>query len=38
MPADQNSWIERERERTVDYSREQRMEHLGVGMYPAFHV
>ena len=38
MPDDENSWIEVERKHAEDYLRELRVEHLGVGEYPAFHV
>lgn len=38
MPEDEDIWIEAERKRAEDYLCEQRVEHLGVGDYPAFHV
>jgi len=38
MPNDEDIWIEAERKRAEDYLRDQRVEHLGVGDYPAFHV
>jgi hypothetical protein len=38
MPDDEDIWIEAERKRAEDYLHEQRVEHLGVGEYPAFHV
>jgi hypothetical protein len=38
MPDDENSWIEAERKHAEEYLREQSVEHLGVGEYPAFHV
>ena len=38
MPNDEDSWIEAERKHAEDYLREQGVEHLGVGEYPAFHV
>ena len=38
MPDNEDIWIEAERKHAEDYLREQRVEHLGVGEYPAFHV
>ena len=38
MPDDEDIWIEAERKRAEGYLREQHVEHLGVGEYPAFHV
>ena len=38
MPDDEGIWIEAERKHAEDYLREQRVEHLGVGEYPAFYV
>ena len=38
MPDDEDIWIQAERKHAEDYLREQRVEHAGVGEYPAFHV
>jgi hypothetical protein len=38
MPTDEEAWLRAEREHAVEYLREQRVEHLGVGERPAFHV
>lgn len=38
MSEDEESWIEAQRKHAEDYLRAQRVEHLGVGQYPAFHV
>ena len=38
MPDSEEVWIEAERKHAENYLREQRVEHLGVAEYPAFHV
>ncbi|MEW6743974.1 MAG: DUF4826 family protein [Planctomycetota bacterium] len=38
MRDDEDSWIEAEPKHAEDYLREQRVEHLGIGEDPAFHV
>ena len=38
MPEDEDIWIAAQRNYAEDYLREQRVEHLGVGEYPAFHM
>lgn len=38
MSDDEDTWIETERQNAEDYLRRQRIEHLGVGEFPAFHV
>jgi hypothetical protein len=38
MRDDEDIWIEAERKQAEDYLREQGVDHLGVGEFPAFHV
>jgi hypothetical protein len=38
MQDDEESWIQAERKHAEAYLCEQRVEHLGVGEFPAFHV
>jgi len=38
MRDDEDRWIDAERKHAEDYLREQGVDHLGVGEFPAFHV
>ena len=38
MPDEETAWLKAERQRAMDYLRAERVDHLGVGEDPAFHV
>lgn len=38
IQADEDLWISAERDRVNEYLEKQRVEHLGVGEFPAFHI